>query len=505
MFWVIPAYSVPNVIFTFLMIAYGGKFSFTSRIVFSFLTTGVIVGLVPFLATKLGDTRSDETISYDLIMLICAFIGFSAAVLQATTIGFTNLLPAKYTQANIAGQSVAGILACLVRILTKAFEPNDSHGYISGGWFYFIAGAIGNVVCAMAFVYVTKTVFVNHHLKGYMSRKKTITTKSGRKLPVREKTQMILKFVADEEEFGDEIKAESVPSPDSSSSVSVVNLNDNISMLSKTASSNYTDTNASLGPAADASLGISFQEAKISSEREQMIVNKTNSGSSSNSISINNNSNNNSNINIIANDKKHGPKKLKKKTYHLTTAHDHLHGAIEKPQFQIVWKKVQNPAIALFLMFSITFLIFPGLITGIDSQYSKISNGKWMPVILVTSFNIFDYIGRQFVASWTSFGFNENNLWVACAARILLYPLFIVLYKGYIVNDIITHIAVVVFAVTNGHFCCLSFIYAPKLVKQYEQETCAAIMSSALVSGIFVGSSIALVVTQGIFKDYFHQ
>lgn len=143
----------------------------------------------------------------------------------------------------------------------------------------------------------------------------------------------------------------------------------------------------------------------------------------------------------------------------------------------------------------ITFLIFPGLITGIDSQYDVINKNSWMPVILIAEFNVGDYIGRQFLASWTSFGFDHSNLWIPCISRIILYPLFIILYKGIIVNEIVAHATMIVFSLTNGHFCCLAFIYTPSLVESHEQETCAAIMSSALVSGIFVGAACALIVS----------
>ncbi|ETO17370.1 equilibrative nucleoside transporter (ENT8) [Reticulomyxa filosa] len=118
-----------------------------------------------------------------------------------------------------------------------------------------------------------------------------------------------------------------------------------------------------------------------------------------------------------------------------------------------------------------------------------------MPVILVTLFNIGDYVGRQFVASWTSFKFTHQNLWVACLLRLLFYPLFLAMFQGWWQNDIVAYIAMFVFSLTNGHFCCLCFIWINSLVETFEQELTANLMSFILVLGIFIGSYVALAVS----------
>lgn len=147
------------------------------------------------------------------------------------------------------------------------------------------------------------------------------------------------------------------------------------------------------------------------------------------------------------------------------------------------------------VLYFLTFLIFPGLITSIVSEYNAVNNASWMPVILITEYNIGDYVGRKYIASWTSLGLNHETLYIASCIRFILYPLFIFLYKGYLISDIVAHLTMIIFAVSNGHLCCLAFIFAPQLVNDYEQQTCAAIMSSALVSGLFVGTASALLIS----------
>ena len=48
----------------------------------------------------------------------------------------------------------------------------------------------------------------------------------------------------------------------------------------------------------------------------------------------------------------------------------------------IVFMKIWRMALAVFLIFYVTLLMFPGLIVGIKSQYKLIENDAWMPVIL---------------------------------------------------------------------------------------------------------------------------
>ena len=66
------------------------------------------------------------------------------------------------------------------------------------------------------------------------------------------------------------------------------------------------------------------------------------------------------------------------------------------------------------------------------------------------------------------------------------------MFTGIIKNDIIAYSAVALLGITNGHFCCLAFMWAPSLVTSEEQQLCGSIMSFALVVGITAGSYITL-------------
>ena len=66
------------------------------------------------------------------------------------------------------------------------------------------------------------------------------------------------------------------------------------------------------------------------------------------------------------------------------------------------------------------------------------------------------------------------------------------MFMGIIKNDIIAYSAVALLGITQGHFCCLAFMWAPSLVTSEEQQLCGSIMSVSLVMGITAGSYTTL-------------
>ena len=163
--------------------------------------------------------------------------------------------------------------------------------------------------------------------------------------------------------------------------------------------------------------------------------------------------------------------------------------------YSTVWKKVKWPTIAVHLTFLVTFLMFPGIVSSIPSQYSFINKDSWMSVILITEFNLFDWVGRQF-GIYFYFGFTSNTLWIGTLFRLFfLYPVFIAMYKQYVINDIIANVSVILLGLTNGYFCSLSFTFAGQCTSITEMEANGAIMSFGLVMGVFLGSSISTAIS----------
>ena len=148
------------------------------------------------------------------------------------------------------------------------------------------------------------------------------------------------------------------------------------------------------------------------------------------------------------------------------------------------------------VLYITTFSIFPGLLVNIHSENDELNKTKWMALILLVEFSIFEYLGRQYL---TKANVNMNIQWkimIEACVRIVFVPVFFCLYQRKILSDVMTHICVVLFAFSNGRCSCISFMCATTIVEQKEQRVCAAIMSSVLVTGICIGSHICLLMSK---------
>ena len=114
-YFVLPSYSLPNLIFLLIMVECGSKISFKLRIIFGFLFQGLILMAIPLLTLK------DHTI--DIILLITSYIliGINTAIIDCSILGFMNLLDPSYQQITISGQAFSGVIASILRIITRLY------------------------------------------------------------------------------------------------------------------------------------------------------------------------------------------------------------------------------------------------------------------------------------------------------------------------------------------------------------------------------------------------
>jgi len=119
--------------------------------------------------------------------------------------------------------------------------------------------------------------------------------------------------------------------------------------------------------------------------------------------------------------------------------------------------------------------VFPGLTVELKAHYEPLNHGDWISLLLITTFNIGDFAGR-YLAGITSFGFKPNNMYLGTFARIMLFPVFVLIYRGVVSNDALTFVSVAVLSISNGLFTCLSFMWGPELCEPHEREVGGAIM-----------------------------
>ena len=161
-----------------------------------------------------------------------------------------------------------------------------------------------------------------------------------------------------------------------------------------------------------------------------------------------------------------------------------------------VLKKVWLMAVTVWLVFTMTFMVFPGVAPySIDFKNSwgslHISN-NWWGIVLLTVFNCFDTIGR-FLPSKVQL-LKGKPLFAASVLRLLLLPAFMgaaLRWAGWM-DDTYAFVVMAVFSITNGYFASLAMMQGPMGVASTEREAAGFVLALFLQFGIFTGSQIAM-------------
>ncbi|CAF1648355.1 unnamed protein product [Didymodactylos carnosus] len=71
------------------------------------------------------------------------------------------MLPSRYTQAVMTGESAAGLIASSVRILTKLFMSNNHLSTIT----FYLIGIVFILSCLIIYVLIQRTSFIGYYVK----------------------------------------------------------------------------------------------------------------------------------------------------------------------------------------------------------------------------------------------------------------------------------------------------------------------------------------------------
>jgi hypothetical protein len=74
------------------------------------------------------------------------------------------MFPGTYTAAIMAGNGVAGILAVLIRIITKLSLPNTTGGLIIGACIYFGIAAFVNFLCIIGYIILNRLPITTYYM-----------------------------------------------------------------------------------------------------------------------------------------------------------------------------------------------------------------------------------------------------------------------------------------------------------------------------------------------------
>lgn len=148
-------------------------------------------------------------------------------------------------------------------------------------------------------------------------------------------------------------------------------------------------------------------------------------------------------------------------------------------------RKIQWPAFGVLLIYIVTLSIFPGFIA--ENLESKLLQ-DWYPVLLITVYNVSDFLGKSFTAIYVLKSVKRAT-W-ACTARVLFYPFFAVCLHGpkWLRSEAPFVALTFILGLTNGYLTSVIMILTPKLVPIAEAEIAAIVMILSLGIGLVGGS-----------------
>ncbi|KDP32421.1 hypothetical protein JCGZ_13346 [Jatropha curcas] len=156
-----------------------------------------------------------------------------------------------------------------------------------------------------------------------------------------------------------------------------------------------------------------------------------------------------------------------------------------RPKFWAVARKIQWPVFGILVIYVVTLSIFPGFIA--ESLESKLLR-DWYPVLLITVYNVSDFIGKSLTATYVLKSINKAT-W-ACILRLLFYPLFAACLHGpkWLRTEMPVVVLTFMLGATNGYLTSVIMILTPKTVPVSEAELSAIVLVVFLGLGLVCGS-----------------
>ncbi|KVI05624.1 equilibrative nucleotide transporter 1 [Cynara cardunculus var. scolymus] len=140
------------------------------------------------------------------------------------------------------------------------------------------------------------------------------------------------------------------------------------------------------------------------------------------------------------------------------------------------------------ILYVVTLAIFPGFITeDVHSQALK----DWYPIILLTSYNVFDLVGKCLTSIYVIA--NSKVAIGASFARLLFFPVYLTCLHGPMVlrTEIPVTIVTCLLGLTNGYLTSCLLMLGPKMVPLQHAETAGTVLVLFLVVGLACGSVVS--------------
>ncbi|XP_032184334.1 equilibrative nucleoside transporter 4 isoform X1 [Mustela erminea] len=126
------------------------------------ITAGYLLALGPLLFISICDVwlqlfSHDQ--AYAINLAAVGTVALGCTVQQSSFYGYTGMLPKRYTQGVMTGESTAGVMASLSRILTKLLLPDERASTL----IFFLVSAGLELLCFLLHLLVRRSRFVLYH------------------------------------------------------------------------------------------------------------------------------------------------------------------------------------------------------------------------------------------------------------------------------------------------------------------------------------------------------
>ncbi|XP_065089043.1 equilibrative nucleoside transporter 4 [Ochlerotatus camptorhynchus] len=392
--------------------------------------------------------------AYSVNLAAVSLVAMGCTIQQSSFYGFASMLPKQYTQAVMAGESIAGFLVSSNRVVTKLLIKSDR----ASTAIFFLTSTV-----YIAFSYVlhsitTHSPFVRYHMKACA------------KIVLRPDDDHTLSDTIDNElstaRYG-VLSLESSPPVHITPGTTTLSFSNPVYELSNpSGGENVLETN---------------------------INNLT---STTTSVTTNNNTTNRPVTSPTSATASHDVPNVAFKVEHVMTPDICSAGRCGsfRSGLESRWKVAHAiyPYMAcIALAYCVTLSLYP----GIESEIISCNLGTWMPVLLMFTFNTSDVVGKLLAA--VPYSWSRRQLILMSGLRALLVPLILLCCsprdQPVIAGEASAFVFTAALGVTNGLAGSLPMMLAPDKVSATLREVTGNMMTLSYNLGLTAGSLVGYV------------
>ncbi|XP_012270453.1 equilibrative nucleoside transporter 4 [Orussus abietinus] len=409
--------------------------SLNTRITFGYVVSIIVLNFV--VVCEIWWELFDVATSYTINLIAVAIVSLGCTVQQSSFYGYTSMLPSRYTQAVMAGESAAGFWISVNRILTKAVV-DDERGNTS---VFFGLSTMTIIMCFVLNHLVRKSDFVQFYIT-YCQERRKITLEPAEDLGLMDPMDQV--GDPSKGQYG-VLKIQTSPLGNYSAGGSADTRNGTSQYTAFSFSNPVYEPNAPSGnPPGSAGPTYKVEDVVVMHGSYGTQTSKPWSG-------------------------------IKK-------------GLLARLEVaKLIFSYMANIGTAYF----VTLCLYPGIVSEIISCKFE----SWMPVILMAAFNASDLLGK--VLASIPYEWTRTQLSYFSGARILLIPLFLLCaiprQAPILSGEGYPLFFSLLLGLTNGIVGSVPMIQAPSKVPEEHRELAGNIMTLSYTTGLTLGSLMAYI------------